>query len=72
MVRVLLQDLRSLKFLSPDGEWTSDSEAALNFGQVVLAADFVFSRHLHHVRVVFHFCADAQSDMALPPVQAYV
>lgn len=65
-MKVLLQDLTSLKFLAVDGKWTQASDA-MDFGDVTRAVNFVCTRHVRKVRVVLKFLHPA-SDVELPPV----
>jgi hypothetical protein len=66
-MKVLLQDLESLCYLSVTGRWTTQVEEALDFGEVTRAVDVAFTNPVSRVRVVLRFAPPA-SDLALPPI----
>ena len=71
MMKVLLQDLVSLRFLAVNGRWTNKVEEAMDFGEVTRAVNVVCTRRVKRVRVVLKF-RQPNSDLALPPVQTAV
>jgi len=68
-MKVLLQDLKSLKYLAVTGKWTHDLDEAMDFGDVTRAVNVVCARRVKRVRVVLKFAQPA-ADVALPPVPA--
>lgn len=66
-MKVLLQDLVSLNYLSVSGRWTTQAEEALDFGEVTRAVDVAFAHRTNRVRVVLQF-ASPTPELALPPV----
>ncbi len=69
-MKVLLQDLVSMKFLAMDGKWTDDLREAMDFGEVTRAVNVVWSRRVKRVRVVLKFM-ESGHDVALPPVPSF-
>ncbi len=65
---VVLQHVKSLKFLGRDGGWTPAAERALDFGVVVRALDYALSRGLKDVRPVIKCRRNPRWDVSLPPV----
>ena len=70
-MKVLLQDLVSLKFLAVNGRWTNKVEDAMDFGEVTRAVNVVCTRPVGRVRVVLKFLQPSY-DVELPPVQSGV
>ena len=68
-MKVLLQDLKSLKYLAVSGKWTHDLDEAMDFGDVTRAVNVVCARRVRKVRVVLKFAHPA-ADVVLPPVPA--
>src|SRR3954447_21733419 len=68
-MKVLLQDLKSLKYLAVTGKWTHDLDEAMDFGDVTRAVNVVCARRVRKVRVVLKFAHPA-ADVVLPPVPA--
>jgi len=68
-MKVLLQDLVSLSYLSVSGQWTTQVEEVMDFGDVARAVTVAFALPQSRVRVVLHF-ASPSPDLALPPLPA--
>jgi len=66
-LKVLLQDLGTLRFLADEGDWTASTAEAFDFGQVVHALDYALAHGLQDVRTVIK-CSDSKDDVALPAV----
>ena len=66
-MKVLLQDLGTLSFLASEGDWTTNSTEAFDFGQVVNALDYALRNRLQNVRAVIK-CSDSKYDVELPAV----
>ncbi len=67
-MKVLLQDLGTLNFISGRGDWTAEVVEAFDFGQVIHAVDFALEHGLRRVRVVIK-CPDSRYDVELPPAR---
>ena len=70
-MKVLLQDLGTLRFLAAEGNWTASASEAYNFGQVVHALDYALKNGLQNVRAVIKG-SDSRYDVELPPVHLTV
>lgn len=66
-MKVLLQNVETLRFVGGDRDWTANADEALDFGEVVRAVDYAFSHELGDVRAVIK-CQDSRYDLQLPPV----
>ncbi|MGH7968308.1 MAG: hypothetical protein ACREIC_06215 [Limisphaerales bacterium] len=66
-MKVLSQDLTSLKFLAANGKWTEDHREAMDFGDVTRAVNVVRTRRVRRVRVVLKFLQPAR-DISPPSV----
>jgi hypothetical protein len=61
-VKVIVQDLETMRFLSPDGRWVADRENARDFFSLLPAYYFARDNTSRHFQVVLycpedHFCA---------------
>jgi len=73
-VKVLLQDIETLEFLRWDGDWTGNSDEALDLFEVVHAVDYAFDveaagHGLGAVRVLIKF-GDSRHDLQLPALHS--
>jgi hypothetical protein len=75
-VKVIVQDLESMRFLSPDGRWVADREDARDFFSLLPAYYFARDNTSRHFQVVLycpedHFCASiiAGKGIAQPQVK---
>jgi hypothetical protein len=62
VVKVIVQDLETMRFLSPDGRWVADREDARDFYSLLPAYYFARDNTSRHFQVVLfcpedHFCA---------------
>jgi hypothetical protein len=65
-MKVLLQDLGTLRFLAAGGDWTASVTEAFDFGHVVHALDYALGNGLQNVRAVIK-SSDSRHDVELPP-----
>ncbi len=61
-MKVIVQDLETMRFLSPDGRWVADREDARDFFSLLPAYYFARDNTSRHFQVVLycpedHFCA---------------
>jgi hypothetical protein len=68
-MKVLLQDLGTLRFLAAEGDWTASTSEAFDFGQVIHALDYALRHGFQNVRAVIK-CADSRYDVELPAVHS--
>jgi hypothetical protein len=75
-VKVIVQDLETMRFLSPDGRWVADREDARDFFSLLPAYYFARDNTSRHFQVVLycpedHFCASiiAGKGVAQPEVK---
>jgi hypothetical protein len=76
-VKVIVQDLETMRFLSADGRWVADREVARDFYSLLPAYYFARDNTSRHFQVVLycpedHFCASiiAGKGIAAPEVKA--
>jgi hypothetical protein len=68
-VKVLLQNVETLRFVGGDRDWTANADEALDFGEVVRAVDYAFGHGLGDMRAVIKR-QDSQFDLSLPAVHS--
>ena len=68
-MKVLVQNLLSLKFFGTDGDWTRNIDEALDFGAVLRAMEMVRSRGLDRVRVLAG--TEEMAELGAQPLRAF-
>ena len=68
-VKVLLQDIETLRFVRSDLGWTANAAEAFDFGAVIHAVDYAVSHQLGAVRPVIKF-QDSRYDLRLAAVHS--
>lgn len=68
-MKVVLQDVKSSKYVAGIGGWTSDAGQARDFKLVPQALDYVLDHRLSNTRVVLK-SADPSCDVMLPSMES--
>ncbi len=69
-MKVVLQNLDDMHYLTSEAEWTPDPNAARDFCVVARALDFALVVGLRSARIIIMF-EDGREDLALPPVKLH-
>jgi len=61
VMKIVLQDLKTLEYVYGDHDWTPHEEAAIGFSGPTAAADYAIRFSLAHVRVALKFSYPAHN-----------